>query len=124
MKCGIRSSHLTSHSPLEADASSDALTRTGYGVRFSVTVPPRAAGVALRGRGAGWAPVRRWGHGIDVRRAAGPADQTRRDCDERVPEHEGPRCEPAVPRREGSLVLVGSATPSRVKDAIRVIAHL
>ena len=64
------------------------------------------------------------GHGIDIRRAAGPADQTRRECAEQVPAQEGPNSEPAVPRSEGSVALVGRATPSRVMNVIGVIAHL
>jgi hypothetical protein len=37
--CGSSKSHFTSHNHRER-ASNDASTRTGYGVRFSVTVPP------------------------------------------------------------------------------------
>src|SRR4051794_1824526 len=63
MRWGISNSHLISHNPRDIDGSSAASTRTGYGAGFSVTVPPRAAGAALRGRGAGSAPVRRWATG-------------------------------------------------------------
>src|SRR3954462_3391472 len=111
---GMSSSHLISHSPRETDTSCDALTRTGYGVGFSVTVPPRAAEVALPGRGAGWGVRPTVGPGDRHRRAAGPADQTRRDCGTCVPGQEWLSCEPAVtsPLYRGakaSVVLVGGA---------------
>jgi hypothetical protein len=73
-RCGMSSNHLISHSPRETDTSCAASTRTGYGVRFSVTVAPRAARARAGGEAPGEAPVRR-GHGIGVRRVAGPADQ-------------------------------------------------
>src|SRR3954447_20108158 len=44
----MSSSHFTNHSPRDG-ASSDASTRTGYGVRFSVTSPPHRAVLFVRG---------------------------------------------------------------------------
>src|SRR3954451_4355413 len=98
----MSSSHLISHSPRETDTSCDASTRTGYGVWFSVTVPPRAAGVALRGRGAGWG----------VRPTVGPQDRHPPGGGTGGPDGTGaprrgahigtggPGCEPGVPRPE------------------------
>jgi hypothetical protein len=64
------------------------------------------------------------GHGIDIRRAAGPANQTRRECAEHVPEQEGSCIEPLYRGGKGSLAIVPCATHSRVNDAFRVIAPL
>jgi len=57
------------------------------------------------------------GHGIDIRRAAGPADETRRCAMyvAHVPEQEGPCTEPLRRAQNASLVGVIYATDSRVK---------
>src|SRR4051794_18711797 len=111
----MSSSHFTSHNARETDAASEASTRTGYGGRFSVTVPPRAADAALRGGGRGGPPLPRpqdrrppggWAGG---REGCATAARTYRN-------QEAPglgRCDDA---RKGSLVPTISATRSRVRE--------
>src|SRR4051794_27929287 len=89
---------------------------TAFGSRSRF--PPRAAGAALRGRGAGSAPVRRWATGRHAPGgwAGGPK---KRECAERVLEQEGLCWEPAVPGTKAILVLSVYATLSRVKGTSR-----